>query len=135
MAKDQLLPKRIVRYIQETGVRALDALADRSIAAPAAGARAVPAAVQTLAGHWKAMTTEDREKFVERVAGSLVEAIAASAALPLGRKAGLKALKAAGKVISKQRKRLRKNRAEKAPPAAALTAEPTGAKKPKKNKE
>ena len=135
MAKDQLLPKRVVRYIQETGVKALDALANRSTAAPAATSRPAPAAVQKLAGAWKAMTTEDKEKFVERVAGSLFETIAASAALPLGRKVGLKAIKAAGKVIKKQRKRLRKNRAEKAPPTAALTAEPSGSKKPKKNKE
>ena len=134
MAKDQLLPKRVVRYIQETGVRALDALADRSTTAPAAGARAVPAAVQTMAGHWKAMPTEEKGKFVERVAGSLFEVIAASAALPLGRKVGLKAIKAAGKVIKKQRKRLRKNRSEKALPTAALTAEPTGSKKLKKKK-
>jgi hypothetical protein len=116
MAKDWLLPKRVVRYIQETGVRALDALADRSTAAPAAGARPVP--------------TEDKEKFVERVAGSLVEVIAASAALPLG----LKAIKAAGKVIKKQRKRLRKNRAGKALSTVAL-AESTSSKKLKKKKE
>ena len=101
MEAKELLPKRLVRYIHETGVRSLDHLAEN---VEANG----PAAVQTLVGHWRAMSTEEKETFVEKVAASVVEVVAASAALPLGLKLSKRAAKAAKKVIRKQTKRIRK---------------------------
>lgn len=105
MAKKRVLSKRVLQYVQENGVRALDALAARPAAASPGRARSVSAAVRTLASHWKGMTLADKERFVERVTASVVEVVAASASLPLGRKIGLKAIKAASKAIRKQRKR------------------------------
>lgn len=110
MQPRELLPKRVVNYIHDMGVRALDHLAanfDVPTQAPE-GEGAVPNAVQTLVGHWKSMAPADKELFVERVAVSVVEVVAASAALPFGLKLGKKAAKAATKVIKKQSKRLRK---------------------------
>jgi hypothetical protein len=108
MEVKELLPKRVVRYIHEMGVRALDHLADTYEVKVAPEGEAAPNAVQTLVGHWKAMNTNDKEQFVERVAVSVVEVVAASAALPLGLKLGKKAAKAARRVIQKRTKRLRK---------------------------
>lgn len=103
MESKNVLPKRVVRYIHEMGVRALDHLADNYQAGDGS-----PNAVQTLVNHWKSMATADKEHFVERVGISVVEVVAASAVLPLGLKVGKKAAKAAKKVIRKQSKRLRK---------------------------
>jgi len=97
----KLLPKRVVGYIHEMGVRSLDHLAE-NIADDA------PAAMKTLVGHWKKMATEEKEAFVDHVAASVVEVVAASAALPVGLKLGKKVAKATGKVIRKQTKRIRK---------------------------
>lgn len=102
----QVLPKRVVRYIHEMGVRALDHLAENY--RPSSSNDAAPNAVQTLVNDWKAMSTDEKEQFVERVGVSVVEVIAASAALPLGLKLGKKAVKAARKVIKKKTKRFRK---------------------------
>ena len=123
-----LLPKRVVDYIHEMGVRALDHLAEGGDAGPApggdaAGSVAAPTAVQTLIDQWKAMATDDKEEFVERVAAAVVEVIAASAALPLGLKTGKKAARATKKVLKRETKKVRK--------AARVSASPD---KPKKAK-
>ena len=101
MAPKDLLPRRVVNYIHEIGVRALDHLAN-NIDTPA------PAGVESLVNSWKSMTMQEKEQFVERVGVSVVEVVAASAALPLGLKLGKKAAKAAKKVIRKQTKRIKK---------------------------
>jgi len=106
MEPKDLLPKRVVRYIHDMGVRSLDHLADNFESSTAAGA--APDAVRNLVSQWKSLSTDDKEKFVELVAASVVEVIAASAALPLGLKLGKKAAKAATKVIRKQTKKIRK---------------------------
>lgn len=106
MEPKELLPKRVVRYIHEIGVRSLDHLANNF--QTGGGQGNAPHAVQTLVDHWKQMSTGDKEQFVERVAVSVVEAVAASAALPLGLKLSKKAAKAAKKVIRKQTKKIRK---------------------------
>lgn len=101
MEPKDLLPKRVVSYIHDMGVRSLDHLANNMETGE-------PAAVQNLVNQWKAMSTQEKEKFVERVGVSVVETVAASAALPLGLKLGKKAAKAAKKVIKKQTKRFKK---------------------------
>jgi len=106
MGSEPLLPKRVVAYIHDMGVRALDHLAEGDHTA-------APPAVQTLVEHWKSMSKDDKEQFVDRVANSVVEVVAASAALPLGLKLGKKAVKATKKVIRKQAKKIKK--AAKAP--------------------
>jgi hypothetical protein len=110
-----LLPKLVANYIHDTGVRALDHLADHFEApAPPAtpegeNAATAPAnAIQTLVEHWKGMTADDKELFVERVAASVMAVIVASATLPLGLKVGKKTMKVARKVIRKQVKKVRK---------------------------
>ncbi len=124
-----MLPKRVVDYIHEMGVRALDHLADSSAEPPAApgpdaaGSVAAPTAVQTLIDQWKAMATDDKEEFVERVAGAVVEVVAASAALPLGLKLGKKAARDTKKVLKRETKKLRK-----------VAKSGVSAAKPKKNK-
>ena len=99
MEQETNLPKRLTAYIHDVGVRALDHLAnsgdeDRS--------------VQPLVGHWRSLTNEDKQMFVDKVAASVVEAIAASALLPTGVKQGKKAAKSARKVLRKRTKALRK---------------------------
>jgi hypothetical protein len=111
MATKDLLPKRVVRYIHEMGVRSLDHLANNFDAAE-------ESPVKNLVNQWKTMSTPDKELFVERVGASVVEVVAASAVLPLGLKLGKKAAKAAKKVIKKRAKRIRKA-AKKAPKAKA----------------
>ena len=101
MDTKDLLPKRVVGYIHEMGVRSLDHLAENF-------GEDAPAAVQTLAGHWKSMAAEEKEDFVERVAASVVEVIAASAVLPVGLKLGKKVVKATGKAIRKKTKKIKK---------------------------
>jgi hypothetical protein len=109
---EKLLPKRVVDYIHEMGVRALDRLADSApvpaAAGDAASSVAAPTAIQTLIDQWKAMATGDKEEFVERVAGAVVEVIAASAALPTGRKSGKKAARATKKVLKRETRKVRK---------------------------
>jgi hypothetical protein len=109
---EKLLPKRVVDYIHEMGVRALDRLADSApvpaAATDATGSVAAPTAVQTLIDQWRAMATGDKEEFVERVAGAVVEVIAASAALPTGRKNGKRAARATKKVLKRETKKVRK---------------------------
>lgn len=130
MDPKDLLPKRVVRYIHEMGVRSLDHLADNFEMRTAPEGEAAPNAVQTLVSHWKAMKTDDKEQFVERVATSVVEVVATSAALPLGLKLGKKAAKAARKVIKKQAKRIRKAAVKRK--TAAPKAKPKAKKKTKK---
>ena len=110
MDSEQLLPKRVVAYIHDMGVKALDRLAERyeTPAAPPEGEAAAPNAIGTLVDHWKSMSKDDKEHFVDRVTASVVEVVAASAALPLGLKLGKKAVKATGKVLRKQTKKIRK---------------------------
>lgn len=108
MESQKLLPKRLVDYIHEMGVRALDHLAENyHPAEPADGA--APTAVKTLIDHWKSMPTEEKEAFVEEVARSVVSVVAASAALPLGLKLGKKAVKATKKVFKRETKKIRKD--------------------------
>jgi hypothetical protein len=114
MEPQDLLPERVADYIHDIGVRSLDHLADH-LEAPAPPATpegenaSIPAnAIQTLVEHWKSMAADDKDLFVERVAGSVIEVIIASATLPLGLKAGKKTVKVAKKVIRKQVKKVRK---------------------------
>jgi hypothetical protein len=110
LESEEKLPKRVVAYIHDMGVRALDHLAANVElpAAPPDGEAAAPNAVQTLVSHWTAMSKEHKEQFVEMVAESVVAVVAASAALPLGLKLGKKAVKATRKVLKKQTKKFRK---------------------------
>lgn len=110
MNTDKPLPKRVVNYIHDMGVRALDHLAERyqPPPAPPEGTGAAPDAIQSLVSRWQAMPVREKERFVDHVAASVVEVVAASAALPLGLKVGKKAAKAARKAIRKQAKKLRK---------------------------
>lgn len=109
---ESLLPKRVVGYIHEMGVRALDHLAetmDRPVSPPlSAEPLAAPSAVRALIDRWIAMTTEEKEEFVEKVAASVIEVVAASAALPFGLKLGKQAAKATKKVLKRKTKKLRK---------------------------
>ena len=95
-----VLPKRLVNYIHDVGVRALDHLAESADG---------HAAVQPLVSHWRSLTDTDKQEFVDKVATAVVEAVAASALLPLGLKAGKKAAKSARKVLKKRTKALRKS--------------------------
>jgi hypothetical protein len=115
MVSEQKLPKRVVAYIHDMGVKALDHLAE-GYRPPAGDSAAAPNAIHTLIDHWKSMSKDDKEQFVDRVAESVVEVVAASAALPLGLKMGKKAAKATGKVIRKQTKKLRKEAKKTAKP-------------------
>jgi hypothetical protein len=111
---NDLLPKRVVDYIHDVGVRSLDHLADHypesaPPATPEGENASTPAnAVQTLVQHWKSMAPDDKELFVEQVAASVMEIVVASATLPLGLKAGKKTAKVAKKAIRKQVKKVRK---------------------------
>ena len=100
MEQETILPKRLVAYIHDVGVRALDHLADTADG---------HAAVQPLVGHWRELSDADKQEFVDKVAASVVEAIAASALLPVGIKIGKKAAKSARKVLKKRTKALRKS--------------------------
>lgn len=100
MEQETVLPKRLVAYIHDVGVRALDHLADTADG---------NGAVQPLVGQWRTMSDSDKQEFVAKVAASVVEAIAASALLPVGTKAGKKAAKSARKVLKKRTKALRKS--------------------------
>lgn len=129
MKPQDLLPKRVVSYIQDIGVRALDHLAshiDTPTPAVAPEGEAAPnvsaSATQTLVDHWKAMSPADKEQFVGRVSGSVMEVIVASATLPLGLKVGMKTVKVAKKVIRKRVKSVRK--------AAEKRESQSGKKKP-----
>jgi len=83
------------------GVRSLDHLAE-TVSDDASDA------LKTLVGHWKAMGARDKEAFVDHVATSVVDVVAASAVLPIGMKLGKKVAKATGKAIRKQTKKIRK---------------------------
>jgi hypothetical protein len=123
-----VLPKRVVDYIHDMGIRALDHLADtvKKSESTAAGEGAAPNAVETLVNDWKSMSKADKEKFVDSVAASVIEVIAASAVLPVGIKLGKKAVKATKKMIKKRTKKLRKAA------KAALAARKGGKAKKKK---
>lgn len=101
------IPKKLAGYVHDIGVRALDHLAE-NVPQPAEGA--APDALQTLVGHWRSMAAEQKEDFVDRVAASVGEVIAASALLPVGIKVGKKAVKSAKKVLKKSAKTLKKNK-------------------------
>jgi hypothetical protein len=108
--KKNLLPKRVIHYIHDVGVRSLDHLA-QGLAAPLPAEGEEPksaSAVQKLVESWKAMSDEEKRGFVDKVATSVVEIVAASAVLPLGLKLGKKAAKATRKVIKKQTKKIKK---------------------------
>ena len=109
MDSQNALPKRVVDYIHDMGIRALDHLADnvKKSGSPTAEGGA-PNAVETLVNDWKSMSKTDKEKFVDSVASSVIEVVAASAILPVGIKLRKKAAKATKKVIKKRTKKLRK---------------------------
>src|ERR1041385_8646834 len=67
-----VLPKRLVKYIHETGVRALDNLSENM----GTSQSGEPSAVQTLVNQWKSMSKDEKEQFVDRVAEAVVEVIA-----------------------------------------------------------
>jgi hypothetical protein len=100
MEQETILPKRLVAYIHDVGVRALDHLADSADG---------HAAVEPLVGHWKTLSEAAKQEFVDKVAASVVEVIAATALLPAGVKAGKKVAKSARKVLKKRAKALRKS--------------------------
>src|SRR4029077_14343922 len=97
-----VLPKRLVNYIHETGVRALDNLADNA-------SDGQPGPLQSLINDWKGMSKEDKEHFVDRVAEAVIAVIAASALLAAAAKLSKKAAKSARKAIKRQKKALKKN--------------------------
>lgn len=109
MGSQELLPKRVVAYIREIGIRSLDHLSDEVLQKTTeAGDRAYPDALQSLVGRWNSMATEEKEAFIDHVSASVIEVMAASAALPVGLKTGRKAAKATRKVIKRQAKKLKK---------------------------
>jgi hypothetical protein len=137
MKHKDLLPKRVSDYIQEMGVRALDHLAAHIDSPPPAVApegESAPigsaSATQTLVDHWKGMSPADKQQFVGRVSGSVVEVIVASATLPAGLK---KTVKKAKKVLRKRAKKVRKEAAKmesaKTKSAKAKTAKTKATKK------
>src|SRR5260221_8866372 len=87
----KLLPKRVVDYIHEMGVRALDHLADNvpppaPAAAPTEGEGqsaegSAPDAVATLVSHWRAMARCATAEVVDRSAAPVIPSHAATAAL------------------------------------------------------
>ena len=99
METHAVLPKRLVNYIHETGVRALDNLSDHA---------GDSAAVQGLVNQWKGLSKDEKEQFVDRVATAVIEVIAATALLPVGAKLGKKIAKSARKAIKRQKKALKK---------------------------
>jgi len=107
MNAQTILPKRLVNYIHDTGVKALDNLAEK--VQPAADGQ--PSALQTLVGHWTSMSQPEKEQFVDRVAASVIEVIAATSLLPVGARLGKKAVKSARKAIKRQKKALKKSAA------------------------
>jgi hypothetical protein len=124
------LPKSLVGYIHDMGVRALDHLADHL---PPEEEAASPGAVQTLVGDWRRMSPHEKEQFVDQVAAAVVDVVAASTLLPAGLKLGKKAAKSARKVIKKRSKSLRKN-VKKVAAKAANRKRPAPAKKAKRVK-
>ena len=121
-------PKRLIRYVNETGVRALDRLAERAEApSDARKGTAHQVALAGLVDNWKAMSGEEKERFVGEVTTFVVDAIVASAVLPKSVRLSKKALKKTKKVIEKRMKSLRKASKPKAraKPAAAKKRAPT----------
>ena len=126
------LPKKLASYIHETGVRALDHLAE-GVPQPEEGSS--PDALQSLAGHWRAMDAAQKDDFVERIAVSVGEVIAASALLPAGIKVGKKAVRSARKVLKKSARTLKKKAKDSAAAAkAAKKKQESGAKRVAKKK-
>ena len=104
MEAETVLPKRLVAYIHDVGVRALDHLAD-SVEHNGAGGEG---GVHKLVGHWRAMPEAEKQDFVDKVAAAVVEVVAASTLLPMSLKLK-KVAKSARKVIRKRSKALRKS--------------------------
>ena len=79
-----------------------------------------------------------KQQFVDRVTASVVEVVAASAALPTGLKLGKKTAKATGKVIRKRAKTIKKDAKKTvvvaAPSKARAKAKPKPKSKPKAKK-
>jgi hypothetical protein len=105
MEAETVLPKRVVSYLHDVGVRALDHLAD-SVEHNGAGTEG---AVYKLVGQWRSMADGEKQEFVDKVAAAVVEVVAASALLPVGLKLGKKVAKSARKVIKKRAKAMRKS--------------------------
>jgi hypothetical protein len=105
MDAESVLPKRLIAYIHDVGVRALDHLAD-TVEHNGSGGEG---AVNKLVGHWRSMPEAEKQDFVNKVAAAVVEVVAASAMLPVGLKLGKKVAKKAGRVIKKRSKALRKS--------------------------
>ena len=124
------LPKKLASYIHDTGLRALDHLA-QTTPAPEEGAE--PDVLQLLVGRWRSLSPEQKDAFVTRVSASVGEIIAASALLPMGIKLGKKAVKSAKKVLKRSAKTIKKNaktaKKDKPKVAAAKSKKPAAAKK------
>jgi len=104
MESETVLPKRLVAYIHDVGVRALDHLAD-TVEHNGSG----EGAVHALVGHWRSMQEAEKQDFVDKVSAAVVEVVAVSTLLPVGLKLGKKVAKSARKVIKKRSKALRKS--------------------------
>lgn len=126
MEQETVLPRRLVSYIHDVGVRALDRLAD-TVDHNGAAEGTWRGAVQTLVGHWRSMPEAEKQVFVDKVAAAVVEVVAASALLPAGLKLGKKAAKSARKVLKRRTRALRKS-------VKAVTADETPKKAKKKVK-
>jgi hypothetical protein len=99
------LPRRLAGYVHDTGIRALDHLAE-TVAPPEEGGEAD--ALQTLVRQWRGMTEEQKDDFVGHVAGAVGEVIAASTLLPVGIEVGKRAVKSAKKVLKRGAKTLKR---------------------------
>ncbi len=100
------LPKRLAAWVHDTGIRTLDHLAE-NVTPHKDGAPAD--ALQTLVEQWRSMTAGQKEDFVERIAAATGEVIAASTMLPVGIKAGKRAVKSARKILKRSAKALKKS--------------------------
>ena len=94
-----VLPKRLVSYLHDNGTRALDKVAEHA---------GESSALLGFANHWNAMSREEKEHFVDRVAVTFFEVAAAAALLPIGAKLRKKVAKSARKAIKRQSKALKK---------------------------
>ncbi|MEO8034179.1 MAG: hypothetical protein ABI837_07075 [Acidobacteriota bacterium] len=128
-----LLPRRVVAYIHGTGIRALDHLASKLEARPARPAALVGKAsadalflnnlsaaqtpgsshsdsdpLQTLVERWRSMDERQKEQLIDRVTASVIEVIAASAALPAALKLRKKAVVKGVRRVLKRRKKVAK---------------------------
>jgi hypothetical protein len=97
---ESVLPRRVVKYIHETGIRALDHLAERL---DRNRDETALEPLDALVGQWRAMDEAGKEQLIDRVATSVIAVVAASAALPFGLKLEKKVVRSVRKVIKRQK--------------------------------